>query len=66
MKNRVPLPASCLIELIDSQRFGVEYQPIIDLQSCEIFAYECLARFFDQKISLSGQTSFMPHCMIAP
>lgn len=49
MKNRVPLPATCLIELIGSQRFGVEYQPIVDLQSCEIFAYECLARFFDQK-----------------
>jgi EAL domain-containing protein (putative c-di-GMP-specific phosphodiesterase class I) len=48
MKNRVPLPATCLIELIDSQRFGVEYQPIIDLQSCEIFAYECLARFYDR------------------
>lgn len=47
MKNRVPLPAACLIELIDRQRFGVEYQPIIDLKSCEIFAYECLARFFD-------------------
>lgn len=48
MKNRVPLPSSSLIELIDSQRFGVEYQPIIDLQNHEIFAYECLARFFDR------------------
>lgn len=47
MKNRTPLPSSCLIELIDSQRFGVEYQPIVDLQSNEIFAYECLARFFE-------------------
>lgn len=47
MKNRTSLPSSCLIELIDSQRFGVEYQPIVDLQSNEIFAYECLARFFE-------------------
>lgn len=47
MKNSVSLSSSSLIELMDSQRFGVEYQPIIDLHSNEIFAYECLARFFD-------------------
>lgn len=42
MKNNVQL-----IEMIERQRFGVEYQPIIDTNSGEVFAYEALARFFD-------------------
>jgi len=33
-------------ELIESQRFGVEYQPIIDIHSGEIVAFEALARFY--------------------
>jgi len=33
-------------ELIDKQRFGVEYQPIIELCSGEIVAFEALARFY--------------------
>lgn len=49
MKNNPPLTATNLIELIESQRFGVEYQPIIDLTGSEIFAYESLARFFDRQ-----------------
>jgi len=49
MKNRVSLPSSSLIELMDNQRFGVEYQPIIDLHNNEVFSYECLARFYDCK-----------------
>jgi len=47
MKNSLPLPALCLIELIEKQRFGVEYQPILDINTQEVFAYECLSRFFD-------------------
>jgi EAL domain-containing protein (putative c-di-GMP-specific phosphodiesterase class I) len=46
MNNRQISPLS-LIELIESQRYGVEYQPIVDLKSKEIMAYECLARFTD-------------------
>lgn len=31
---------------MENQRYGVEYQPIISLKSQEIYAYECLSRFF--------------------
>jgi EAL domain-containing protein (putative c-di-GMP-specific phosphodiesterase class I) len=37
-----------LIEMVERQRFGVEYQPIIDATSGAVFGYEALARFFDQ------------------
>jgi len=43
------LPASFLITLLEQQRFGVEYQPIVKLGSQETFAYECLARFYDEE-----------------
>lgn len=46
MNNRQISPLA-LIELMSSQRFGVEYQPIVELKSQEIWAYECLARFFN-------------------
>lgn len=36
-----------LYDLIQNQRFGVEYQPIIDLKSGDIRAWEGLARFYD-------------------
>ena len=49
MNNTNTLTATCLIELIETQRFGVEYQPIIALDSNEIFAYESLARFYDKQ-----------------
>lgn len=40
-------PKNALIyELIEKQRYGVEYQPMICLQSGEIVAYEALARFY--------------------
>jgi len=42
------LSATCLIDVIENQRFGVEYQPIIEINNQEIYAYECLARFFNQ------------------
>jgi len=35
-----------IYELIESQRYGVEYQPIICLKSGDIVAYEALARFY--------------------
>ncbi|MDB9518794.1 EAL domain-containing protein [Roseofilum reptotaenium CS-1145] len=34
-------------ELISEQRYGVEYQPIVEVKSQEIYGFECLARFFD-------------------
>jgi EAL domain-containing protein (putative c-di-GMP-specific phosphodiesterase class I) len=34
---------------MEKQRYGVEYQPIIDIENKEIYAYECLSRFFDEK-----------------
>ena len=36
-----------LIDLIEKKRFGVEYQPIVDMSNQDIFAYESLSRFFD-------------------
>jgi EAL domain-containing protein (putative c-di-GMP-specific phosphodiesterase class I) len=47
MNKKIISPLS-LIELVESQRYGVEYQPIVDLKSNEIIAYECLARFSDK------------------
>jgi len=41
------LSPQILIDLIENQRFGVEYQPIIDMSNQNIFAYESLSRFFD-------------------
>jgi len=37
-----------LINLIHHQRYGVEYQPIVDLTNNEIYAYEALSRFYDE------------------
>lgn len=34
-----------LLELVESRRFGVEYQPIVEMKTREIFAYEALSRF---------------------
>lgn len=36
-----------LLELVEQQRFGVEYQPIIDTCTGAVVGYEALARFFD-------------------
>ena len=41
------LPSLLLIELMENKRYGVEYQPIINIINQEIYAFECLARFFD-------------------
>lgn len=39
------VPQKVLLELLESKRFGVEYQPIVELQTGENFAYEALSRF---------------------
>jgi EAL domain-containing protein (putative c-di-GMP-specific phosphodiesterase class I) len=46
MKTKTHLSPSTLIDLMESQRYGVEYQPIVCIKSQEIYAYECLSRFF--------------------
>ena len=46
MKDKKLLNAECLIDLLENKRFGVEYQPIINCKSQEVFAYESLARFY--------------------
>jgi len=38
-----------LLELMQSKRYGVEFQPILTTSGNEIFAYECLSRFFCPK-----------------
>lgn len=47
MKSKDQLSSATLIELMEKQRFGVEYQPIIAIDNQEIYAYECLSRFFN-------------------
>lgn len=39
------LSQNTLLELLESKRFGVEYQPIVELKTGNIFAYEALSRF---------------------
>ena len=36
-----------LINLLETRRYGVEYQPIVSIDTQEIVAYEALARFYD-------------------
>lgn len=33
---------------MENQRYGVEYQPIICIKNQDIYAYECLSRFWDK------------------
>lgn len=47
MNHRPHLPAAQLLNLMEAKRYGVEYQPIVSMNSNEIFAYESLSRFFD-------------------
>ena len=37
-----------LIEMVERQRFGVEYQPIVNAINGEVIGYEALARFYDE------------------
>ncbi|MDB4837609.1 EAL domain-containing protein [Marinomonas sp.] len=39
------LSQKVLLELLEAKRFGVEYQPIVELNTGETFAYEALSRF---------------------
>lgn len=39
----------CFFESIFAERFGVEYQPIVEIKSQEIRAFEALARFYDRQ-----------------
>ncbi len=49
--NLQPYPNNnvALLDLVEQQRFGVEYQPIVDTLSGAVMGYEALARFFDDK-----------------
>jgi EAL domain-containing protein (putative c-di-GMP-specific phosphodiesterase class I) len=38
--------ATQLLDLMRARRYGVEYQPIVELSGGEIIAYEALARFY--------------------
>lgn len=38
-----------LLELLEAKRFGVEYQPIVELKTGDTFAYEALSRFKDAR-----------------
>lgn len=40
------LSASVLLDMLGKQRFGVEYQPLINPHTNEVVAYEALARFY--------------------
>lgn len=42
----MPLRPETLLQILDQQRFGVEYQPIIKLTDHSTFGYEALARFY--------------------
>ncbi|WP_028862888.1 EAL domain-containing protein [Psychromonas aquimarina] len=47
MSQQARLQAPQLLSLMEEKRYGVEYQPIVAVSSNDIFAYECLSRFFD-------------------
>lgn len=46
LSDPAELNADEVLDVILARRFGVEYQPIIDLQSEEIFGYQASARFW--------------------
>ena len=46
MDDEYLLSPSILVGLLKSKKYGVEYQPIVDITNQNIFAFECLARFF--------------------
>lgn len=49
MSSIESISSTALIALLEYQDYGVEYQPIVQLDNQEIFAFEALARFFDQQ-----------------
>ncbi len=54
------LTPSLLLDLMANQRYGVEYQPLLDPRSREVFAYEALSRFY-----LPDGQSLPPHRVYA-
>lgn len=46
MDHMTHLSPALLLELMEKQRYGAEFQPIISTENGDIFAYECLSRFF--------------------
>ena len=44
--NNKQIASLSLRELTESQRYGLGCQPIVDLKSKEIIAYECLYHFY--------------------
>lgn len=44
-QNMTTLTPLCLLDLLESRRYAVEYQPIMALKTREIMAFEALARF---------------------
>lgn len=47
--NHHHLGSAQLLELMDSKRYGAEYQPIVCVKDQEIVAYEALSRFYDEQ-----------------
>lgn len=47
MSHLPHLNAPQLLDLMETKRYGAEFQPIITTHEGDIFAYECLSRFFD-------------------
>ncbi|TDO96818.1 EAL domain-containing protein [Marinomonas balearica] len=43
------LSQSTLIDIVQAQRYGAEYQPIVSLETGETFGYEALSRFYDKQ-----------------
>ena len=42
------LPPKLLLYILKAKNYGVEYQPIISVETLEVFAYEALSRFYDE------------------
>ena len=50
MTNIAPvLPPKLLLYILKAKNYGVEYQPIIAVETLEVFAYEALSRFYDEE-----------------
>ena len=47
MNQQTHLAPAQLLSLMEEKRYGAEYQPIVCVNSNEIFAYEALSRFLD-------------------
>jgi len=45
LPKSAPLTPATLLDLMAHQRYGVEFQPIVDTRSQDTFAYEALSRF---------------------